>query len=78
MQGLLLLKEREIDPAGFTGLFQQLKASITVSSVPEFLASHPDIDNRIAYIQEAGQNSVVKENIDLKTIFENLKQTISK
>lgn len=78
MQGLLLLKERGIDPAGFTGLFQQLKASTTASSVPEFLASHPDIENRIAYIQKAGKNSVVKENMELKTIFENLKQTISK
>lgn len=78
IQGLSLLKERGINPAGFTGLFQQLKASATAQAIPEFLASHPDIDNRIAYIQEAGSNSVVKENKELKTIFENLKQTISK
>lgn len=78
MQGLLLLKERGIDPAGFTGLFQQLKASSALSSIPEFLASHPDIDSRIAYIQEAGKNSNVKENTELKTIFEHLKQTINK
>ena len=78
MQGLLLLKERGIDPAGFTALFQQLKASSALSSIPEFLASHPDIDSRIAYIQEAGKNSNVKENTELKTIFEHLKQTINK
>ncbi len=71
--GLALLQERKIDPEGFANLFQRLKASAPVSAMPEFLASHPDIENRIAYIQEASKNSAVEENSGLKSIFEKIK-----
>ncbi|MEI9911950.1 MAG: M48 family metallopeptidase [Bacteroidota bacterium] len=74
MEGLSLLKERQIDPHGFTGLFQHLKASTLTSGIPEFLQSHPDIDKRIEYIKEASANSPVKDNLELKAIFEKLKQ----
>ena len=72
LDGLSLLKQRKIDPGGFIGLFNHLKDAAPASAVPEFLASHPDIDKRIAYIQEASQNWEVKENSTLKTIFEKL------
>lgn len=73
LNGLALLKERQIDPAGFPGLFQQLKNASSSSVMPELLASHPDIDKRIAYINEASKNVLVKEDTSLKAIFEKLK-----
>jgi beta-barrel assembly-enhancing protease len=76
IDGLELLKERKIDPRGFADLFRHLKASASSSSMPEFLGSHPDIDKRIAYINKASEGAPVEENIQLKTIFERLKQTL--
>ena len=73
MEGLIILKERKIDPEGFVKLFQHLKASSPASVMPEFLESHPDIDNRISYIREASGDKLVTENTGLKTIFEKLK-----
>lgn len=73
MEGLALLKQRNIDPEGFTRLFEHLKASAPASGMPELLASHPDIDNRIAYIRETAGNTPVKENTQLKAIFGQLK-----
>lgn len=73
MEGLNILGERKIDPEGFVRLFQQLKASSPASALPEFIASHPDIDNRISYIREASANKPVEENTGLKVIFEKLK-----
>lgn len=74
MDGLTLLKERNIDPAGFTELFRHLQESGTSSSVPEFLASHPDIEKRILYIREASAGTEVKDNEQLKAIFDKIKQ----
>jgi predicted Zn-dependent protease len=74
LEGLSLLRERQIDPAGFTGLFQHLKASAPASAVPEFLESHPDINKRMEYIKEASKNYPIKDNPELKTIFEKIKQ----
>ena len=76
MDGLSLLQERHIDPNGFVTLFQHLKESGPGSSMPEFLGSHPDIEKRIAYIQEASKGATFEENEQLKSIFEKLKQTI--
>jgi Zn-dependent protease with chaperone function len=73
MNGLTLLKERKIDPEGFAHLFQHLKASSPAAALPELLASHPDIENRINYIREASANAPVEENIQLKAIFDRLK-----
>jgi beta-barrel assembly-enhancing protease len=76
IDGLEVLKQRKIDPKGFTDLFRHLKAAAPSSSMPEFLGSHPDIDKRIAYITEASAGAPVEENERLKTIFEKIKQTI--
>ncbi|MBL7743078.1 MAG: M48 family metallopeptidase [Chitinophagaceae bacterium] len=75
LEGLDILKERQIDPAGFKDLFRQLKASSPASALPEMLESHPDIAKRIAYIREASQNIPVKEDTALRTIFEKIKTT---
>lgn len=76
MEGLSLLKQQKIDPAGFEHLFLHLKQTAPSTFIPEFLASHPDIDQRTTYIREASAGAVIEENIQLKTIFENLKQNI--
>lgn len=73
LDGLELLKERHIDPAGFEGLFRSLKASGGREGVPELLASHPDIDKRVAYIQSASGNATVETDKDLEAIFEKIK-----
>lgn len=73
MNGLALLKDRKIDPEGFTNLFLHLKTASSASALPELLASHPDIDSRISYIREASEGAVVEENIQLKAIFDKLK-----
>jgi len=73
MQGAELLIKRNIDPRGFIGLFNRLKESTTAGSLPEFLASHPDIDKRIESIKEMSKKAVVKENPQLHAIFEKLK-----
>lgn len=77
MEGLRLLKDRKIDPQGFANLFQHLKASSPAGGLPELLASHPDIDNRISYINEASAGAITEENIQLKTIFDKLKTNIT-
>ncbi|MBL7722066.1 MAG: hypothetical protein JNK98_08745, partial [Chitinophagaceae bacterium] len=73
MDGLQLLTQRKIDPSGFSDLFTHLKQAASGSVMPEFLASHPDIDKRIAYIKEASKNAEVSENVRLRAIFEELK-----
>ena len=73
MDGLAILTKRGIDPQGFTDLFTHLNEAGPASMMPEFLASHPDTDKRLAYIQEAAKGATVKENEELKAIFEKLK-----
>lgn len=73
-EGLALLQARKIDPEGFVRLFQRLKEASPASELPEFLGSHPDIDKRIAYIREQSHNSATEENVQLKTIFEQIKK----
>lgn len=73
MEGLSILLQRKIDTRGFADLFLHLKLSAPVSVLPEFLASHPDIDKRIRYINEASKGSTAEENEILKAIFEKLK-----
>jgi Zn-dependent protease with chaperone function len=74
LEGLRILQDRKIDPKGFADLFRHLKSTASTSALPEFLASHPDIDKRIAYISEAASGSLVRDDAELKTIFEQLKQ----
>jgi beta-barrel assembly-enhancing protease len=73
MEGLALLMKRGIDPQGFSDLFNHLDKAGPSSSLPEFLGSHPDITKRIAYITEAAKGAVIKDNAELKAIFEKLK-----
>jgi len=72
LNGLSILRERQIDPEGFVNLFMHLKQAASASAIPEFLGSHPDIDKRIAYIRDASKNWKIKDNSQLKTIFEKL------
>jgi predicted Zn-dependent protease len=74
-EGLLILKDRKIDPQGFISLFEHLRQASPSSAVPEFLGSHPDIASRIAYIREASERAVVEDHSQLKTIFDKLKST---
>lgn len=74
MEGLALLKERKIDPAGFVALFEKLKReSGSGPDLPEFLGSHPDLDNRIDYIRNASVQTETADNTALGTIFAKLK-----
>lgn len=73
-EGLALLMERRIDPEGFTALFRHLKESAPESALPEFLLSHPDIENRIAYIKELSKQAAVEEQPRLSAIFNQLKR----
>ncbi len=73
IEGLAILTQRKIDPAGFTSLFEHLKASAPANNLPEFLGSHPDVDKRISYIKESSKGAVVEENEQLKAIFDKLK-----
>lgn len=73
LNGLELLTSRKIDARGFTDLFRHLKAASPASSLPEFLESHPDIDNRLAYIQEKSTGAVAEPHADLSTIFGQIK-----
>jgi beta-barrel assembly-enhancing protease len=73
MDGLQLLLQRKIDPQGFVSLFTHLKESAPGSALPEFLGSHPDIDKRIAYINETAKGASIADNEHLKAIFQKLK-----
>ena len=73
INGLTLLKERQIDPDGYIRLFESLNSATEGESLPEFLKSHPDIKNRISYIQAAAVGATVNENKTLEEIFEKLK-----
>lgn len=72
-EGLEILVQRKIDPRGFVDLFTHLGESAPGSVIPEFLASHPDIEKRIGYIKEASKNAAVAEDVQLKAIFDQLK-----
>ncbi|HEX4875763.1 MAG TPA: M48 family metallopeptidase [Chitinophagaceae bacterium] len=72
-EGLQLLLQRKIDPKGFTDLFTHLQASSPGSVMPEFLASHPDIEKRKENIKTLSKDAGVQEDVRLKAIFEELK-----
>ena len=69
MDGLAILKKRNIDPNGFVDLLTHMKEAAPSNSLPEFLVSHPDIDKRIRYIKEASGETIIKEDSALKVIF---------
>lgn len=74
LEGLRLLKERNIDPAGFDALFRHLKEATPAAKVPEMISSHPDTDRRMQYIRVAAKGQTVKEDPLLQRIFEKLKK----
>jgi Zn-dependent protease with chaperone function len=74
LEGLRLLKERKIDPAGFDQLFKHLKEASPATAVPEMISSHPDTDNRMQYIRAAAKGQTVKEDLVLQRIFAQLKK----
>jgi beta-barrel assembly-enhancing protease len=51
INGLEILKERDINAQGFTQLFKHLKNE-DHASPSEIISSHPDLDNRIKYIEK--------------------------
>ena len=73
LKGLQLLTERGIDSQGFIDLFSRLDAEGSSASIPEFMASHPDLENRIAYIKETSKGVKAKPQPVLDTIFAKLK-----
>ncbi|RYY55880.1 MAG: hypothetical protein EOO09_08715 [Chitinophagaceae bacterium] len=73
LHGLQLLRARQIDPAGFTGLFNQLKKDDGQGEMPEILASHPNLDERIRYVSEAAGNPEIRTDSTLQQIFVQLK-----
>jgi len=73
MEGLRILADRHIDPQGFVRLFENLKASAPGRILPEFMASHPDLDNRIKYINETSAHVRMNEDARLQSIFQQLK-----
>ncbi|MCX8020999.1 MAG: M48 family metallopeptidase [Chitinophagaceae bacterium] len=77
LEGLKILLDRKINPKGFVDLFENLKKSAPANALPEFLNSHPDLDDRMAYIREHSKNAQPEENKKLKTIFETLKSKIA-
>lgn len=75
LKGLSLLTARKIDPKGFDDLFKHLEeAAPAGQEIPEMISSHPDTQNRVAYIQEAAKGAVVAEHPALNSIFEKIKQ----
>ena len=72
VRGVKILTDRGIDPSGFLDLFERLKTGSSIE-VPEFLASHPDLDNRIAYIKEMSKGAKPKPQPALDTIFAQIK-----
>lgn len=76
LQGLQILMERKIDPAGFTALFNHLQNAAPGNDLPEFLGSHPDTDKRIEYIRKAAGNATINESATLSAIFDQLKNTL--
>ena len=73
MKGLEILAGRKIDPRGFVTLFRKLEESAPGGRLPEMLASHPNIGNRVSYVERSSGGLDVKENERLKMIFEKLK-----
>jgi beta-barrel assembly-enhancing protease len=51
LEGMQLLSERRIDCNGFIKLFQLLQGE-QLKTTSEWLNSHPDLENRMAYIKE--------------------------
>ncbi|WP_298736291.1 M48 family metallopeptidase [uncultured Chitinophaga sp.] len=73
LYGLQLLQERHIDPRGFEWLFNTLKQGNSLQP-SEWLSSHPDLNNRIRYINREMQPGPAITDSTLLRIFISLKQ----
>jgi predicted Zn-dependent protease len=73
LKGLKILTDRGIDPQGFVDLFDRLGSAAGSDVVPEFMASHPDLENRIGYIKESSKGLNKRPQPLLDTIFAQLK-----
>ena len=75
MYGLDLLSNNCVDPMGMTRLLSRLQAEELSINIPAFLSSHPITDDRMAYIEKQilSGNYQVEEKLELKEIFERLK-----
>lgn len=74
MNGVRILSERRINCNGFIGLFAMLKKQSNIE-MAEWMSSHPDLQNRIDYIQKSPDfnKNGVSENETLKAIFQRIK-----
>lgn len=72
LYGLRLLQQRSIDPKGFEWLFNTLKKENSLQP-SEWLSSHPDLDNRIRYINREMRPAPAITDSSLLRIFISLK-----
>lgn len=74
-EGLDLMLQNNINPAGMTSLFKRLQSKNEID-IPQFLSSHPVTENRIDYIQNLINQKKFKtiENPVLKDYFVKLKK----
>jgi predicted Zn-dependent protease len=75
LKGSSILMSRKLDINGFDSLFKHLEEAIPQgANLPEMISSHPEIQNRIAYIREAAKGNTVVFHPELSTIFDKIKQ----
>jgi Zn-dependent protease with chaperone function len=75
LKGVDLIKSRKLDVNGFDSLFKHLQVATPKGTyLPEIISSHPEVQNRIAYIREAAKGSSIVTDPMLSTIFEELKK----
>jgi len=73
--GLKIMLDRGIDPKGMVNLFKHLKEpQENAVDIPEFLSTHPLLDERIKYIEKKYKNKPVsaKKNEELSEIWKRL------
>ena len=78
--GLKLMKQRQVDPEGMTGLFNALKKEEgDAGSIPQFLSSHPLTTERISYVNKdiAKHNYTVTEDAQLDSLWVEIKNNLS-
>ncbi len=78
--GLKLMKQRQVDPEGMTGLFKALKKEEgDAGSIPQFLSTHPLTTERISYVNKdiAKHNYTVIEDAQLDSLWVEIKNNLS-
>ncbi|HEY8401551.1 MAG TPA: M48 family metallopeptidase [Cytophagaceae bacterium] len=77
--GYAVLRENKIDPNGMVRLFEQLQQGDGSRHTPEFLQTHPKLDNRIKTIKEKIKKEVfpVEHHPNLKNLFDEIKKANS-